>query len=332
MSISELRDDVQKALADFLWDEWGQMGVSANTKRHDTWATDPEALLLLTFEVGRGEPRLFNEVLDWMLVNERLLSIQRLRNLATDEADQVLVESAVGWLGENHPRARLKPKPGKPEDPQAFFRGSRRKISDPDPAFLAQGFMKPRSEPSGKSQAPNLVLPINLAFRLRLLLGVSVRAEVARVLLATDRPWMNAQELARSTAYAKRNVREAATSLASAGFVYSHSIGNENLFEASSRWPDFLDIELPELKDWPQIFRGLRRLLRWLVDPGNHDLSDYMLMSSARTLVEEIEPDLTLRRLLPSRAGDWTRDLASFESLVQDLLRNVLSDRSRKLL
>src|SRR5215475_14391314 len=54
MSISQLRDDVQKALADFLWDEWGQMGVAASTKRRDTWATDPEALLLLTFEVGRG--------------------------------------------------------------------------------------------------------------------------------------------------------------------------------------------------------------------------------------------------------------------------------------
>lgn len=325
MSISELRDEVQDALANFLWDEWGQMGVAANTKRHDTWATDPEALLLLTFEVGRGEPRLFNEVLDWMLVNERLLSVQRLRNLAVDEADQMLVESVVGWLGENHPRARLKPKPGKPEDPQAFFRGTRPKVSDPDPAFLSQGFVRPRSEPSGKSQAPNLVLPINLAFRLRLLLGVSVRAEVARVLLATDRPWMNAQELARSTAYARRNVRDSVTSLASAGFVYSHSIGNENLFEASPRWPDFLSpVPLPEFKNWPQIFRGLRRLLRWLADPANGDLSDYLLLSSARTLVEGIKPDLTFAGVsLPT--GDWARDLESFESFVQGLVRDVLS-------
>jgi hypothetical protein len=326
MSISELRDEVQAALANFLWDEWGQMGVAAGAKRHDTWATDPEALLLLTFEVGRAEPRLFNEVLDWMLVNERLLSVQRLRNLAVDEADQMLVESVVGWLGENHPRARLKPKPGRPEDPQAFFRGSRPKVSDPDPAFLSQGFVRPRSEPSGKSQPPNLVLPINLAFRLRLLLGVSVRAEVARVLLATDRPWMNAQELARSTAYARRNVRDAVTSLASAGFVFSHSIGNENLFEASPMWPDFLSIDrLPERKDWPQMFRGLRKLLRWLADPVNHDLSDYLLMSSVRTLVEEIEPDLTFAGLSPVRPGDWSRDFASFEDFVREVLRNVLS-------
>jgi hypothetical protein len=324
MSISELRDDVQKALVDFLWDEWGQMGVAASTKRRDSWTADPEALLLLTFEIGRGEPRLFNEVLDWMLVNERLLSIQRLRNLAVDEADQMLVESVVGWLGENHPRARLKAKPGKPEDTQGFFRDSRLKVSDPDPAFLSQGFMKQRSEPSEKSQAPNLVLPINLAFRLRLLLGVSVRAEVARVLLAADRPWMNAQELARSTAYARRNVRDAATSLSSAGFAYSHSIGNENLFEVSPRWANFLDIELPERKDWPQILRGLRRLLRWLADPANHDLSDYLQMSGARTLVNEIEPDLAFVGS-PLPAGDWTRDFASFEDFVHVLLRDFLS-------
>jgi hypothetical protein len=314
MSISELRDDVQKALAGFLWDEWAQMGVSASTSRRDTWATDPEALLLLTFEVGRGEPRLFEEVLDWMLVNEKLLSVQRLRNLVADDEDRRLVEAVLGWLGQNRRRARLKAKAGDAGEPQPFFRDSRLQVTDPDPAFLAQGFLKPRSEPAGKSQAPNITLPINLAFRLRLLLGVSVRAEVARVLLATDTPWMNAQTLARLTAYAKRNVQEAVTSLSTADFVYSHSIGNENLFEASPRWPDFLSPNcLPELKDWPQIFRDLRRVLRWLTDPVNQDLSDYMLLSSVRTLLEEIQVN---------RSPD---DLPAFEGFVRGLLRDSLS-------
>ncbi|MGH2937640.1 MAG: hypothetical protein ACRDPE_05915 [Solirubrobacterales bacterium] len=318
MSISQLRADIQKALVDFLWDEWAQMGVAASADRQDTWATDPEALLLLTFEVGRGEPRLFEEVLDWMLVNERLLSVQRLRNLVADDEDRRLVEAVLGWLGQNRRRERLKAKAGDAGKPRPFFRDSRLQVSDPDPAFLAQGFVKPRSEPSGKSQAPNLVLPINLAFRLRLLLGVSVRAEVTRVLLATDTPWMNAQALARSTAYAKRNVQEAAASLASAGFVFSHSFGNENLFEASPRWPDFLDIDpLPELKDWPRIFRSLRKVFRWLAHPANQDLSDYLLLSNARTLFEEIQLDR-----LPS---DATRDVAAFEDFVRELIRDSLS-------
>lgn len=317
MSISELKDDVQKALVDFLWDEWGQMGVAASTKRHDTWATDPEALLLLTFEVGRGEPRLFEEVLDWMLVNERLLSVQRLRNLVADDEDRGLVEAVLGWLGQKRRRDRLKAKAGDAGEPQPFFRDLRPQVSDPDPAFLAQGFVKPRAEPSGKSRAPNMTLPINLAFRLRLLLGVSVRAEVARVLLATDTPWMNAQALARLTAYAKRNVQEAVTSLSVADFVYSHSIGNENLFEASPRWSEFLNIDrLPEPRDWPLIFRGLRRVVRWLADPANQDLSDYLLLSSARTLSEEIDPPLRV---------ESTRDLPAFEDSIRRAIRNSLS-------
>lgn len=246
----------------------------------DAWAIDPEALLLLTFEVGRGEPRLFEEVLDWMLVNERLLSVQRLRNLIADDEDRRLVEAVLGWLGQNRRRARLGARSGSPKtegQPQPFFRGALLQVSDPDPAFLSQGFLKPQAEASGKSRAPDLRLPINLAFRLRLLLGVSVRAEVARALLTTDAPWMNAQALAESTVYTKRNVQEAVSSLSSANFIYSRMVGNENRYEAGSRWAQFLEVDrLPGSKDWPQLFHayagppGLRRLhsrpsLRWFV-------------------------------------------------------------------
>ncbi|HJZ36799.1 MAG TPA: hypothetical protein VJ204_11075 [Solirubrobacterales bacterium] len=323
MSISQLRDDVREELVDFLWDEWGQMGVSASTSRRDSWATDPEALLLLTFEVGRGEPRLFEEVLDWMLVNERLLSVQRLRNLAVDDADRALVEAVVGWLGENHPRFRLAPRPGNGDSPRPFFRGGGLKVSDPDPAFLAQGFVKPRSKPSGKSQAPDLALPINFAFRLRMLMGVSVRAEVARALLTIDTPWMNAQALAESTAYTKRNVREAATSLASVGLVRDWTVGNENRFGASDRWADFLAVGGSRgSKDWPQLFRVLRQILRWLDDPTNRSLSDYMLLSGARTLLEGVGPDLRFAGIA-ANVADATRDFASFESFVRDFLSVV---------
>jgi hypothetical protein len=319
MSISELRDDVQKALVDFLWDEWAQMGVSASTKRRDTWATDPEALLLLTFEVGRGEPRLFEEVLDWMLVNEKLLSVQRLRNLAVDDEDRRLVEAVLGWLGQKRRRARLGSRSPKTEgQPQPFFRGSRLQVTDPDPAFEALGFLKPSTEPSGKSQAPNVRLPINFSFRLRLLLGVSVRAEVARVLLTTDEQWMNAQALAESTGYTKRNVQEAVTSFSSANFIYSQMVGNENRYQASARWPQFLEVDrLPGSENWPQLFRACRLIIRWLFNRTTQGLSDYLLLSSAHTLLEEIQ--------VGRASAESVRDIPAFEDFVQGLIRNGLS-------
>lgn len=321
MSISTLKDDFQRGLVGFLWDEWGQLGVSANTSRRDTWAMDPEALLLLTFEVGRGEPRLFEEVLDWMLVNERLLSVQRLRNLVIDDEDRRLVDSVLGWMGERLRRQRLGARSPKTEgQPEPFFRGSLLEVPDPDPAFRAQGFLRPQTEPSGKSQPPDVQLPINFGFRLRLLLGVGVRAEVARALLTTDAPWMNAGALAESTAYTKRNVRDAAASLATAGFVRAWPVGNESRFEATGPWAEFLGVDrLPGSRDWPRLFRVYRVILRWLFNRTTQGLGDYLLLSGARTLIEGIERDLVAAGFSVGAQGA-TRDLESFERFIRDLL------------
>lgn len=323
MLLSELRDEFQEHLAAFLWSQWGQMGVAANTDRRDTWAADPEALLLLTFEVGRGEPRLLEEVLDWLVVNERLVSVQRLRNFAEDEDDQALVEAVLGWLGQNRQRQRLQAKGGVEREPRPFFRNSRLQTIDPDPAFLAQGFLKPGTERSGKSQGPDLSLPINFAFRLRLVLGIGVRAEVAGALLTVGGPWINALALADYAGYAKRNVQEAIAAFAADGLVRSWTVGNENRYKAlNSRWAGFLDLEeFPSHRDWRRLFHIYRRVLRWLIDPANEGLSDYMLLSQARTLYEEVEGDMR-QSGFPVGAETATRDLASFGQFVRDLLPN----------
>ncbi|TMK58564.1 MAG: hypothetical protein E6G51_02095 [Actinobacteria bacterium] len=251
----------------------------------------------MSMEVGREEPRLFEEVLDWLLTNERLISVQRLRNLAIDDADRALVEAVLGWMGQKRRRPRLgaKAAPAERENaPQPFFRNSRLPIVEPDPAFLAQGFLKPLSEPTGKSQSPDLRLPINFAFRLRLLLGIGVRAEAVRVLLTAETPWMEVQALARSTAYTKRNVQEAVGALREAGALGSWELGNEQRLEVSRQhWADFLALgSLPQHRDWPQRFTAYRKILRWLADPTKQNLSKYMLSSEAQSLVEEVDLDL----------------------------------------
>jgi hypothetical protein len=293
MHISELRDDLRGRLVAFLWDQWGQLGVLAATSRRDAWAADPEALLLLSFEVGREEPRLFEEVLDWLATNERLISIQRLRNLARDEADRALVESVLGWLGARRRRV--------PQDPlrveehtEPFFRGFGFPVGEPDPAFLAHGFLKAPTELSGNSRPLDLRASIAFAFRLRALLGIGARAEAVRVLLTARAPWVNVQVIAASTAYSKRNVQEALNSLLAAGGVWASELGNEGRFEAPrERWRQFLEIDqLPLHEDWPQLFDAYRLLLRWLADPAHAGLSEYMLASEAREVMSAAAEDL----------------------------------------
>jgi hypothetical protein len=322
MSISPTREELQGRLASFLWGQWTQMGVLATAERSDRWAADPEALLLLTFEAGREEPRLFEEVLDWLTKNQRLVSVQRLRNLVGDEADRALVEAVLGWLGERRRRPRLEARHGPngaAPEAQPFFRNSSLPVTDPDPAFLAQGFLKPKSEPSAKSQAPDLLLPINFAFRLRQLLGIGARAETARVLLTIGSPRVNAQVLAKSTAYTKRNVQEAVTSLTAAGVLSSFEVGNEQVFSIPrDRWAQLLELdEFPIQEDWPQLFAVFRKVLRWLADPSHEGLSDYMLSSETRTLAEEVAPDLRF-------AGVRTTSPATNSSYLSSFTRELL--------
>jgi hypothetical protein len=60
-------------------------------------------------------------------------------------------------------------------------------------------------------------------------------------------------------------------------------------------------------------------ILRWLADPANQDLSDYMLASRARSVAEAVEPDLRFAGI-PVASGNPPQDLASFERFARGLL------------
>jgi hypothetical protein len=82
MKAASLRDEIVADCIGLAWDQWSQLGLSgAAPARREERAADPEALLLFTLEIGRDDPRLFDEVLDWLSVNEQFVSVQRLRNL-----------------------------------------------------------------------------------------------------------------------------------------------------------------------------------------------------------------------------------------------------------
>lgn len=88
--------------------------------------------------------------------------------------------------------------------------------------------------------------------------------------------------------------QQAVASLSAAGALSSFEVGNEQRFSAPrDRWAQFLELdELPLHEDWPQLFAAYRKILRWLADPAHHELTEYMLSSEARTLAEDVRPDL----------------------------------------
>ena len=306
MKAETLSAEVVSALQELAWDQWSQLGVSAAMPRHrEERAADPEALLLFTLEIGRTDPRLFDEVLDWLALNEPLMSVHRLRNLCANPTDRALVDAALDWVA--GVRRRTKPTTdAKRTDPttglQALFPNLPRPRSDLDPAFARHGFAREPLHPSGKSQPPRLKLPISFALRLRRLLGVGVRAEVIRTLLTIREPRRSGKVIAASASFAQRNVREGLTQLHEAGVVDVVHIADERHYSIEFQdWAALLRLEstprLPLHHDWIPAYRSLTQIHRWLQQPGLDELTPFLRASRARTLTEDLSFDLQYARV-----------------------------------
>jgi hypothetical protein len=321
MRPSALSAKLDQELLDFAWDEWAQMGVLAAAGRQSPWAQDPEALVIFTLEVARDDPRLFDEVLDWLAVNEPLVNMRRLKSMCEGEEDELLSLGTLFWLDSHR---RSKPVPStKTGDPKPLFRGLSTAIEDPDPAFAAVGRMRPEVAPSGKSGTPDMRAPIDFAFRLRQLLGVNARAEVVRYLLTTAPADADTAAITRSTGFASRNVRQALASLQDAGVVSRR--GKRRYAIDYEGWTGLLRIgpdELPTYRAWPQLLGGLRKVARWLRRQELDGLSDYMLGSEARDLLEDVRDQFEEAGFEVGRspaAGAW----GDLDALLEEALASL---------
>jgi hypothetical protein len=332
MDLTAFSSELREQLLGFAWDEWAQMGVSATTHRESPWAQDPEALLVFTLEVARADPRLFDELLDWTLHNESRLSIRRLRTVCIDETDRALVAATISWLGRRRPRARLptSERLQASHELEPLFDGGAI-IGDADPDFAAAGLLRAPLEPSGKSQAPDLRIPINLDFRLRAMLGVGIRAEVVRIMLCMYAPQVTAGALARTSVYAKRNVHDAVTGLADAGVIAAFAVAGEQRYTIDkAAWGGLLDLtpeQLPSHREWPQLLAVLRKILRWSRQPELIETSEYLRASAARQLLEHIGPDLAFAGVKTNLRATAEQAPAALEGVVQDILVDLHAAR-----
>jgi len=329
MLTSALRDRLSSSLVGFAWDQWAQMGVFATPHRSaDTWAQDPEALLVFTFDVARDEPRLFDEVLDWLRVNGSVVSGRRLVRLSAAYPEvEGLVRAAVAWAAEHGSTLRVGGGVQRISKPPATVSRSGEAPWRTDETFRDHGFLKGPTEPSGKSSAPSLDARINLAFRLRLLLGVGSRAEIVRFLLTSGVPQATTLAIAEAAVSTKRNVNDTLNELAVTGAVQRVVVGNEARYSIDrGRWAAFLGLDedaIPAYRDWPSLLRALADVNGWLHSAGVDDLSEYLRASEARTVAERIRP-LLARAGVPvvdrGRGADyWPSFLATVENALAQL-------------
>ena len=112
MDVSALSRRLSDRLVAFAWDEWAQMGLLATPQPAQPVGAGPRGADRVHARGRARRARLFDELMDWMLVNESLLSVRRLRAMCIDETDRALTAAALGWLARQRPRARLSNHPG----------------------------------------------------------------------------------------------------------------------------------------------------------------------------------------------------------------------------
>jgi len=200
-------------------------------------------------------------------------------------------------------------------------------VTDPDDAFLKYGFAKPRADSRLRSSPPDRFLPVNLAFRLRDLLGVSARAEIVRFLLTSGARDTSVLAVAEAASYAKRNVAEGLGQLARSDFVTAFWIGNEGRYGIElDRWARLLEIEpadVPGYRPWPTLLAALREVLTWARNPELDGMSDYLLASRARELMDSVGPRLSASGVKLADKGLAADYWMSFVETVENALREL---------
>lgn len=311
MSLIEFRDRFEEKIHGFLWRQWSALGVAGTAAGEDRWILDPEALLLFTLESARSEPRLFDEVLDWLLKNGDRIDVQRLGNLREEDNDypKPLLDGVALMLAEHETSAkwsrmaRFVPDPAAHKVPLIQLRtgAPMPNLRSHDPHFEKAGLLRSRFEARGLSQPIPMQAGPCIRFRLRAFFGIGIRAEALLYLLT--HPESHADDVARSIGYSIPGVQQVLREMEESGLIHARRAGREKRYWAEKeRWSEFLELRFVDTQELAARSEAARRLMTSETEKGARETSTLEL--EARRRAAEAPPQPTepgLRRLAAQR-------------------------------
>ena len=319
--LPDFRNRCENAVLDLLWRQWCSLGVAGHAAPAEQGRLiDLEALVLATTSLGRLDPRLFDEALDWLAAFGPLINLQRLANLHRSHplGEARVLRAVAGWLVKMAVQPRWKAvTKGEPENEAApklepLFPGAGALVLEHrDPFFAARGLERGVFRPRRMSRMPQPQMPPNLMASLRALIGVSARVEII-LYLAGSPTAAGAAEIARATGYAPRTLQAVLQEMLLSGHLLSHEPPNRPK-QATPRRPHsryhlqptdwaFLTSgrPLPRWTPWASIFTVARSVLLAIPAPGATPVHPAVVSSRLReTLVAE-GPALAAAGLLPA--------------------------------
>jgi len=258
--LKNFRDEYLDLLLSFLWRQWSAIGVSGYGDDKDKWIIDPEALLIFTCTIGRYDPRLFDEVLDWLDTNGRFINIQRLKTIVSLNlftGDKII--SAMAALMAERSKFikwnKLAQNRMNPDTSESLFIQKDMKpmpaFRSPDDIFLHYGYVRGKIVFRHHTRPVHTLHNTALIFRLRALLGVNARSEVFAYLLTHESG--HPRRIAQETFYAQKTIQDLLVDSVHSGLVFVRPAGKEkHYWIKSDEWFHFFAVNAgkPVKSEW----------------------------------------------------------------------------------
>lgn len=303
----ELFDPLLQAAVDLCWRQWHSVASGATAEGPARAIIDLEALVLTSLALAEREPRLAEITNHFMLSLPSVLSVGRMRRLHKEAGHETSARlgfsaSLAAYRGGD---ARWKTlatntAPGIPH------------------ALQMQDAMKPRF---GR--------PAALVFRLRMGLGVGIKADTLAFLIGTGE-WASVREVADAIAWNRVAARRALEDLVVAGFIASsepatwHPTRSRQYRADALRWRDVAQLDNPPAR-WGYFFERFGFVIRihdWLAGPNaSQRWDDLQLGTWAQLWMEKYSSAFRFGEMIPAAprgtleeiGAQFTRDLEALE-------------------
>jgi len=310
-AVRRIREAAEGTIVEATWAQWSALtGAAVRVGRKPVWTiVDPEALVLASFAVGHVERRLEDMVASWARGAAYLMSMQRMRTLASRFPEPVeghLVDFARAAIAGGDKRwKRLA-------------------------STQAASEYTARVKPMGRlrlTEGPALTLRLRAGF------GVNAKADILSLLLGLAGAAADLKVIAAASAYTERAVRTATEEMTLAGFILEIE-GRPSSFYAETRaWGHVLQRHrlpsqepapaVPRWRSWAAVFAFLAGVIEWANRVQDEGWSAYVSSSRARDLVENHGRQLRQAQLdvpfpVSARGPEYLLD---FEDLVLQVQR-----------
>ena len=305
-SLKTFKEEYRDLLVNFLWRQWSALGVAGQASGEDVWSIDPEALLLFTCTLGRYEPRLFDEVLDWLQENGRFINVMRLKRILRTEpfAGERALAAVAGVLAKGTEAMKWKllansVAPAATPEPFFFAAGGQPQpaLGEAEPYFARCGYRRGPLRLRGYSQKFRPAQPTTMALQLRALLGINVRCEIVLYLLTHEAA--HPAQIAREAYYFERAVQGTLVDMLQSGVVGLRFQGREKHYWLKPEpWAALLNRSpvFPRWVTWPPLFSALERIWLKVNEPRLETLDPLLQSSELRQLMADVRPALERAR------------------------------------